>query len=164
MTTPADAAAPSHPLDLVLTRLIDAPADKLFRCWTDTALIPLWFVPRPWSVARAESDLRPGGGCVVVMRDPEGNEHPNPGVYLEIVPNRKLVYTDAYTAGWQPSEKPFMTAIITFEPEGPDGRQTRYTATARHWTEAARQQHEAMGFHAGWGICADQLAALAATL
>ena len=74
MTAQADAAAPSHPHDLVLTRLIDAPADKLFRCWTDTALIPLWFVPKPWSVARAESDLRPGGGCVVVMRDPEGNE------------------------------------------------------------------------------------------
>ena len=153
-----------HPHDLVLTRLIHAPAAALFRCWTDPALIPQWFVPQPWSIAQAEVDLRPGGASLVVMRDPDGNEFPNAGVYLEVVPDRKLVFTDAYTAGWVPAEKPFMTAVITFEPEGPDGGHTRYTATARHWTEAARQQHEAMGFYTGWGICADQLAALAATL
>ena len=57
----------------------------------------------------------------------------------------------------------FGTAIVDFEPlEG--GSQTRYIARARHWTEEARQQHEAMGFHTGWGQCADQLAELAATL
>ncbi|MFD2756583.1 SRPBCC family protein [Comamonas terrae] len=153
--------SPQHPNDLVLTRLLAAPADKLFRCWTDTALLKQWFVPSPWTIARAEVDLRPGGGSVIVMRDPDGKEYPNAGVYLEVVPNRRIVFTDAYTAGWVPSAKPFFTAIVTFEPEG---TQTRYTAIARHWTEEARQQHEAMGFHTGWGICADQLEALAATL
>ncbi len=150
-----------HPNDLVLTRLIAAPPETLFRCWTEPELLLQWFVPKPWSVARAEVDLRPGGACLIVMRDPEGNEFPNPGVYLEVVPNRRLVFTDAYTAGWQPSVKPFMTAIISFEPEN---GQTRYTARARHWSEEARQQHEAMGFQQGWGICADQMASLAATL
>ena len=150
-----------HPNDLVLTRLIPAPADKLFRCWTDTELLKQWFVPKPWTIARAEVDLRPGGGSLIVMCDPDGKEYPNAGVYLEVVPNRRLVFTDAYTAGWVPSAKPFFTAIVTFEPEG---AQTRYTAIARHWTQEARQQHEAMGFHTGWGICADQMAALAATL
>ena len=154
----------SHPQDLVLTRLIDAPAATLYRCWTDPELMKQWFVPKPWTIARVDLDLRPGGGSLVVMRDPEGKEYPNTGVYLEVVPERKLVFTDAYTAGWGPTEKPFMTAIVTFEPEGEGGRQTRYTAIARHWTEEARKQHEAMGFHTGWGICADQLAALAATL
>ncbi|MEQ6437005.1 SRPBCC family protein [Comamonas sp. w2-DMI] len=153
--------SPQHPNDLVLTRLLAAPADKLFRCWTDTALLKQWFVPSPWTIARAEVDLRPGGGSLIVMRDPDGKEYPNAGVYLEVVPNRRIVFTDAYTAGWVPSAKPFFTAIVTFEPEG---TQTRYTAIARHWTEEARQQHEAMGFHTGWGICADQLEALAATL
>lgn len=153
--------SPQHPNDLVLTRLLAAPADKLFRCWTDTALLKQWFVPSPWTIARAEVDLRPGGGSLIVMRDPDGKEYPNAGVYLEVVPNRRIVFTDAYTAGWVPSAKPFFTAIVTFEPEG---MQTRYTAIARHWTEEARQQHEAMGFHTGWGICADQLEALAATL
>ena len=154
----------THPQDLVLTRLIDAPAATLYRCWTDPELMKQWFVPKPWTIARVELDLRPGGGSLVVMRDPEGKEYPNAGVYLEVVPERKLECTDAYTAGWVPTEKPFMTAIVTFEPEGEGGRQTRYTAIARHWTEEARKQHEAMGFHTGWGICADQLAALAATL
>ncbi|MFE1570875.1 SRPBCC family protein [Comamonas odontotermitis] len=154
----------THPQDLVLTRLIDAPAATLYRCWTDPELMKQWFVPKPWTIARVELDLRPGGGSLVVMRDPEGKEYPNAGVYLEVVPERKLVFTDAYTAGWVPTEKPFMTAIVTFEPEGEGGRQTRYTAIARHWTEETRKQHEAMGFHTGWGICADQLAALAATL
>jgi uncharacterized protein YndB with AHSA1/START domain len=157
-------STPAHPLDLTLTREIDVPAAQLFRCWTDAALIPQWFVPKPWSIARAEIDVRPGGASLIVMRDPDGNEFPNAGVYLEVMPNRKLVFTDAYSAGWVPSTKPFMTAIVTFEPIGPGGQRTRYTATARHWTEEARQQHEAMGFHTGWGICADQLAALAATL
>ena len=153
-----------HSNDLVITRLIPASAHVLFRCWTEPELLKQWFVPKPWTIARAEVDLRPGGQSLIVMRDPDGNEFPNPGVYLDVVADRKLVFTDAYTAGWVPSEKPFMTAIITFEPEGPDGTQTRYTATARHWTEEARKQHEAMGFHTGWGICADQLAELAATL
>ncbi len=155
---------PSHPFDLVLSREIDVPAAKLYRCWTDPALIPQWFVPKPWTIASADIDVRPGGHNVIVMRDPDGNEFPNAGVYLEVVPDRKLVFTNAYTAGWVPADKPFMTAIVTFEPIGADGQRTRYTAIARHWTEEARQQHEAMGFHTGWGICADQLTALAATL
>ena len=154
-------AIPAHPNDLVITRLIAATPDKLYRCWTEPDLLKQWFVPKPWSVARVEQDLRPGGGCTVVMRAPDGTEMPNPGVYLELVENRRIVFTDAYGPGWVPAAKPFMTAIVTFDPEG---TQTRYTARARHWTEEAREQHIAMGFEQGWGICADQLAALAATL
>jgi uncharacterized protein YndB with AHSA1/START domain len=54
-----------------------------------------------------------------------------------------------------------MTVILTFEEV--DGK-TRYTAVARHWTVEDRKQHEQMGFHEGWGQCADQLAALVARL
>lgn len=153
----------SFPADreLVLTRLIDASPEKLFRCWTDPELMKQWFCPKPWSIAKVETDLRPGGSSLVVMRSPEGEEFPNPGIYLEVVPNRKIVFTDAYTSAWVPSEKPFMTAIVTFEEE--DGK-TRYTAIARHWTVADREAHEKMGFHEGWGTCADQLAELAKTL
>ena len=146
-----------HPHDLVLTRHIDASPEALFRAWTDPELMKQWFVPRPWTLSHVETDVRPGGRSLVVMRDPEGNEFPNPGVFLEVVPNRRLVFTDAYTGGWVPAEKPFMTAIVTFEPEG---KGTRYTAVARHWTAEAKAQHEAMGFHEGWGQCADQLAEL----
>ena len=141
--------------ELVLTRLIDAPRHKIYEAWTTPELIKQFFVPRPWSIARAEMDVRPGGSSLIVMRDPEGNEFPNPGVYLDVVKNERLVFTDAYTSAWQPSEKPFMTAILTFEDEG---GKTRYTARALHWTVADREAHEKMGFHEGWGAVTDQLA------
>lgn len=144
--------------ELVLTRDVDVPREKLWRGWTDVELMKQWFVPKPWSIASAEIDLRPGGSNRIVMRSPEGQEFPNLGVYLEVVPNERLVFTDAYTRAWEPSEHPFMTAIITFEDLG-NGR-TRYTARARHWTVADREKHEAMGFHAGWGKCLDQLVEL----
>jgi uncharacterized protein YndB with AHSA1/START domain len=147
--------------ELVLTRLIDAPREKLYRAWTDAELLKRWFAPKPWTTPHAELDVRPGGASLVVMRSPGGNDMPCPGVYLEVVPNQRLVFTDAYTSAWQPSQKPFMTVILTFEDEG---GKTRYTARVRHWTVADREAHEKMGFHQGWGQCADQLAALAATL
>ena len=147
--------------DLVLTRLIDASPEAVYRCWTDPDHLPKWFAPRPWSVPRTDIDVRPGGRSMVVMADEEGNEYPNPGQYLEVVPNRKLVFTDAYTGDWEPSEKPFFTAILTFEPEG---EKTRYTAVARHWTVEDRDAHEKMGFLEGWGLCAAQLEEVARSL
>ena len=154
-------AAPTAERELVFTRLIDAPREKLFRAWTEPALFKQWFAPLPWTTPVAELDVRPGGACLVVMRSPDGQDMPSPGVYLDVEKNRRLVFTDAYTKAWQPSDKPFMTVIVTFDDE--DGR-TRYTARVPHWTVADREAHEKMGFHEGWGICADQLAALAARL
>jgi len=105
--------------------------------------------------------VRPGGATLIVMRDPDGNEFPNRGVYLQVVMNERLVFTDAYTKAWEPSDKPFMTVILTFE--NADGK-TKYTARLRHWTVTDRERHEQMGFHRGWGQCTDQLAALVARL
>ncbi len=147
--------------DLVLTRLIDAPREKLFRAWTEPELIKQWFAPLPYTTPHAEVDLRTGGASLIVMRGPDGVEFPNHGVYLEVVENEKIVVTDAYNEAWLPSAKPFMTAIVTFEDEG---GKTRYTAIARHWTLEDKKAHEEMGFHEGWGQCADQLAALAAKM
>ena len=148
--------------DLVITRDIAASPDKLYRCWTEPALIRQWFAPRPWTVTHAETDVRAGGASLVVMAGPDGQEFPNPGVYLEVVPNQRLVVTDAYTRAWEPSAKPFMTLILSFEDIG--GGRTRYTALARHWSVADRETHEKMGFTEGWGRCTDQLAELAAGL
>lgn len=69
------------------------------------------------------------------------------------------MFTDGYTEGWKPVERPFMTAILLLEDVG-EG-QTRYTAIARHATAEIRQQHEQMGFQEGWGIVLDQLVAYA---
>lgn len=146
---------------LVLERLLDAPVAKVWRCWTEAPLLKQWFCPKPWSVAHAELDVRPGGQSRIVMLSPEGNEFPSHGLYLEVLPERKLVFTDAFTTAWEPSEKAFMVAEVSFAPEG---EKTRYLATARHWSEPDRATHEQMGFHSGWGAAADQLEALARSL
>lgn len=148
--------------DLVLNRVLNVPREKIFQAWTNPELMKQWFVPKPWSIARVETDVRAGGTSLIVMRDPEGNEYPNKGVYLEVVKNEKIVFTDAYTEAWLPSEKPFFTGIVLLEDAG-DGK-TNYTAIARHWNMEDRATHEKMGFHEGWGKCAEQLEELCQTL
>jgi uncharacterized protein YndB with AHSA1/START domain len=147
--------------ELVLSRLIDASPHKVYRAWTEPELLKQWFAPKPFTTPYAELDVRPGGANLIVMRGPDGTDMPNRGVYLEVVPNERLVFTDAYVKAWEPSDKPFMTVILTFENEA---GKTRYTARVRHWTVADRDAHEKMGFYQGWGQCADQLANLVVTL
>jgi uncharacterized protein YndB with AHSA1/START domain len=153
-------AAPKY--ELSLTRVIAAPRHKIFKAWTTPELVTQWFAPLPWTTPHVEMDLRPGGANLFVMADPDGNEFPNRGVYLEVVENEKLVFTDAFTSAWVPSAKPFMVGTITLEDIG--GGKTKYTATVLHWSEENRLAHENMGFYAGWGQCTDQLAALVAKL
>lgn len=143
--------------ELVLTRLFEAPPEKVYRAWTEPDLLKRWFAPLPWTTPVAILDVRPGGANVIIMRSPHGEDIPNHGIYLEVVKNQRLVFTDAYTRAWEPSEHPFMTVILTFEDL--DGK-THYTARVRHWTVADREAHEQRGFHQGWGQCADQLAEL----
>lgn len=160
MTDAADTSSITS-RELVLTRIIDASPEKVFRAWTEPELLKQWFAPLPFTTPVVELDLRPGGANLIVMRDPQGNEFPNRGVYLEVVKNERLVFTDAYTRAWEPSEKPFMTVILTFKELA---GKTEYTARVLHWTAADREMHENMGFHQGWGQCTDQLAALVAKL
>src|SRR5262245_10481566 len=156
-----DKNSPTVDRELVLTRIIDAPCAKVFRAWTEPALLKQWFAPLPWTTPVAETDVRPGGASFIVMRSPDGKEFPNRGVYLEVIENQRLVFTDAFTQAWEPSEKPFMTVILTFEDQG---GKTNYTARVRHWTVADREAHEKMGFHEGWPICTEQLVELVAKL
>lgn len=152
---------PDPKLDLVLERIVDVPPELVWLAWTTPEHICKWFTPKPWTTTSCEIDLRPGGGFRATMRSPEGKEFPNVGCYLEIVPNRRLVFTDALLPGYRPSANPFMTAVIEIEPAD---KGTRCRATAIHRDEETRQKHEEMGFHTGWGTALDQLVALAKTL
>lgn len=144
--------------DLMLTRDLNAPRDVIYKCWTTPEHLVQWFVPKPHKVTACELDVRPGGKCNTTF-EVDGKEMPNNGVYLEVIPNEKLVFTDTYTEGWKPASEPFMTAIVTFEDIG-DGR-TRYTAVVRHRSAESAKAHGDMGFYSGWGTVADQLEAYA---
>lgn len=144
------------PYDLSVTRLIDAPVDLVWRIATER--MPEYWCPRPWRTEIVEQDWRSGGRSAMIMHGPEGERHEMEGVFLEVTPGRRFVFTDAYRAGWIPQPEMFMTGIIEFTEEGD---QTRYTGTARHWTAEARTRHESMGFTEGWSTVADQLAEIA---
>jgi len=160
MTRPAT-FKPDPKLDLVLERIVDVPRELVWAAWTRPEHLKVWFTPRPWTVSDCEIDLRPGGIFRTVMRSPEGKEFPTIGCYLEVVPDERLIWTDALLPGYRPSQKPFFTAIITLEPRG---KGTRYVATAIHSDEAGCKQHADMGFHDGWGKALNQLVAHAKTM
>ena len=154
--------APDDDRDLVLNRFVNASPLTLYRCWTEPELLRRWFAPEPWTVPVAELDVRVGGASLVTMRSSEGVDYPSRGVYLDAVPGERLVFTDAFVDAWTPSPKPFMTVVLTFAPH--ESGWTRYAIRVRHWSVQDREAHERMGFHQGWGRCADQLAGLAASL
>jgi uncharacterized protein YndB with AHSA1/START domain len=148
-------------LDLVLERVVDVRPALVWEAWTKPEHLRHWFTPKPWTVADCEIDLRPGGIFRTVMRGPEGQEFDNAGCYLEVVPQKRLIWTDALLAGYRPSANPFFTAVLELEPSG---KGTRYTATAIHRDEQGRKKHEEMGFYQGWGTVLDQLVVYAKTM
>ena len=141
-------------LDLVLEREIDVPVELVWKAWTTPAHLKNWFVPKPWEITACEIDLRPGGTFATTMRSPDGQEFPNRGTYLEIVPNERLIFTDTLLPGYRPAPEPFFTAVLEL---APNGKGTRYTAIAIHGNGETRKKHEEMGFHDGWGTVAQQM-------
>ena len=158
---------PDSKLDLGFTRIVDVPRSLVWRAWTEPELLKPWFCPLPWKTIDCEIDLRPGGIFRTTMQSPEGQEFPNSGCYLEIVPQTKLVWTNALLPGFRPSlptatcgsdDANFMfTAMIELADHASG---TRYSATVIHADEAGCKKHAAMGFEDGWGTALDQLVAL----
>ena len=72
---------------LVLTRVLDAPRDKLWRCWVEPELLKQWFCPKPWYVSEARIDLRPGGEFFTLMNGPDGEPLIRPGGQYSGVPD-----------------------------------------------------------------------------
>lgn len=156
-------------MDLVLERILDAPRDLVWKAWTTPEHLKRWWAPKPYETPECEMDVRPGGKFYTRMTGPDGFDSSGTGCFLEVIEGEKIVWTSALLPGYRPVDGdpadcggfPF-TAILTFEDNG-DGK-TRYKAVALHRNEADRDTHEKMGFHEGWGTCADQLAEVAAGL
>jgi uncharacterized protein YndB with AHSA1/START domain len=88
MASPAT-AAPS----LQVRRLIRAPQQRVFDAWTKAEELKAWHAPGPLTVSFAEIDLRPGGRYRIHMLQPDGKEHRVSGVYREVTPPERVVYT-----------------------------------------------------------------------
>ncbi|MDD5320548.1 MAG: SRPBCC family protein [Methylococcales bacterium] len=152
----------------MLERVVDVPRELLWQAWTTPELLKPWFCPLPWLTVDCEIDLRPGGIFRTTMQSPEGQNFPNSGCYLELIPNERLVWTNALQPGFRPAKQPeaspghecaefLMTATISLEPHA---NGTKYSALVQHADKEARVKHEEMGFYDGWGTCLDQLVAM----
>jgi uncharacterized protein YndB with AHSA1/START domain len=134
---------------LTLKRRLNAPAAKVFSAWTDPEKIRRWFGPREAEVLRAESDPRVGGRYRILARTSDGEEHDVSGMFREVVPNEKLVFT------WAWRSTPERESLVTVELR-PDGGGTLLTLThEQFFDEAARDRHQ----H-GWTATLERLDAM----
>ena len=110
----------SGEFELSVERHIDAPPEKVWQIMTGR--ITEWWCPRPWTTTIAKLDWRAGGAFHLIMRGPDNEpdcqgEESVGGVLLEYAPGRRFVFTDAFSAGWEP-QKPFMVGSFEITPHG----------------------------------------------
>ena len=147
---PAD--APSDRL-LVLTRLLNAPRERVFAAWTEPAHVVNWWGPHGYQVVECEADLRVGGRWRVRMRSPEGGLHTSVGLYHEVAAPERLVFTFA----WEGSEdgQPGHETLVDLRLEEEAGGRTRMTfRQAVFSSQESRDGHEG-----GWSQAFERLLA-----
>jgi len=145
--------------DFVLERFIDAPRHLVWEALTKPEHLKEWYMPKAWgAVARCELDVRPGGAFSIDIAVGEGQEVPNLGCFLDVVPMERLVWTSMLFPGYRPAvfDDIPITAIVTMETEGTG---TRYVFTALHRNEADFEKDKTSGWQQGTEIAADQFVA-----
>ena len=131
---------------LTLKRRLNAPPERVYAAWTDPEKLKRRFGPEEIETLRAEADARVGGRFRIVMRGTDGEEHDVSGVYREVVPNERIVFTWAWRS--TPERESLVTVVI--KPEGAGSLLT--LVHEQFFDEAARDRHE----H-GWIGCLDKL-------
>ena len=151
-------AEPAAEREVVITRTYDAPARLLFAAWSTREHIMKWFGPVGWPVTMCEMDFRVGGRWRMAMTGSSGTQNtPFGGTYLEIVPNRKIVFDNAFEAPG--AEKMIMT--ITFAEKDGKTTLTHHTLFA---SAAMKNEYVGLGFVAGTNSGLDQLAGVVAAM
>jgi uncharacterized protein YndB with AHSA1/START domain len=160
--------------DLVITREFDAPRELVFKAWTDPALMAQWWGPHGFTNPSCELDPRPGGRWRIVMRGPDGVEHPARGHYREVVPPKRLVFAidhselpdqwhDIVSPGRDKSKgRPAIEIVATaiFEEVG---AKTRLTLRLTCESAAVRDALLKLGMREGWSQSLERLDSLTLT-
>ena len=137
---------------LTIKRRFKAAPSKVFSAWTDPEKVKHWMGPGEVKVLRVESDPQTGGRYRWVMQAPSGEEHDVSGVYREVIPNEKLVFTWA----WKSTPERESLVTVTFKADG-DG--TLMTLThEQFFDEAARDRHQG-----GWQAAVEKMEAYLAS-
>jgi uncharacterized protein YndB with AHSA1/START domain len=82
--------------EIVITRIFDAPRELVWKAWTEPEHFKRWWGPKNFTAPVCKVDPRVGGVYLYCMRSPEGQDYWNTGVYKEIIPMERLVYTDSF--------------------------------------------------------------------
>jgi len=146
-------------VDLVFERFVEAPTRLVWEALTKPEHLSEWYMPREWGrVVRCEMDLRPGGAFSIDIATADGQEFPNLGCFLDVVPMERLVWTSMLFPGYRPAvfDDIPITAIMTLESAGSG---TRYVFTALHRDEADCEKNKASGWLQGTEIALDQFVA-----
>lgn len=158
MRASESAAEPAADRTLVITRVYNAPARLLFEAWSKPEHLMKWFGPVGWPLTLCEVDFRKGGRFRFAMTGLSGEQNtPFGGEYLEIVPNRKIVYDNAFEM--PDAEK--MVVTVTFDENGGKTTLTIHTVFA---SMAMWNEHVGGGFEQGVGSGLDQLAGVVAAM
>jgi uncharacterized protein YndB with AHSA1/START domain len=158
MPASASAVEPIADREVVIEREFDVPARFLFEAWSKPEHLRKWFGPVGWPVTLCEMDFRKGGRFRIAMTGPSGEQNtPFGGTYLEIVPNRKIVYDNAFE---EPGAEK-MVVTVTFEEM--DGK-TKLIMHTLFASVAMRNEHVGGGFVEGVGSGFDQLADVVAKM
>ncbi len=147
MDNPVRRAEERQNLKVVVERLLPARRERVFRAWTDPALMEKWFAPPDLQAVGVEAEAVVGGSYRIGMRQPDGSIHVASGKYLEVVPPERLVFTWA----WQ-TDPPGSASRVTVE-FFEQGESTRLVLTH----ERLATQESAESHRQGWEGCLEQL-------
>ena len=157
---PANASArePAGDRTVVITRVFDAPARLLFLAYSTPEHIMKWFGQKGWPVTMCEMDFRKGGRFRMAMTGPSGKQNtPFGGEYLEIVPNKKIVYDNGFES---PGAERMVVTVIFDE----KGGKTTLTISTLFGSVAMKNEHMGMGYERGTNSGLDQLAGVVAAM
>lgn len=136
MSQPADRPVPPDQ-EIVTTRVVEAPAELVFRAWTEPERVVRWWGPTGFRTTTKVMDVRPGGQWRFTMHGPDGHDYENRIEYLVVEPPTRLVYRHGGEVGVEPVS---FTTTVTFETLVGPAPRTRVTMRAVFPTKQARDR------------------------